>query len=50
MSPESSDPEPESLCNFCLHQPECNEHHMMCVDFEPADSSEIDTDLGESED
>ena len=34
-SPTPDDSVPETLCDSCANQPECNEHHQMCVNFEP---------------
>lgn len=37
MNTEQDDPTPQedTLCDHCANQDECNEHHMMCVNFEP---------------
>ena len=36
MTEDKNAPNPpdDTLCDHCVHQPECDEHHMMCVNFE----------------
>lgn len=39
--PDSKISSDDTLCDHCANKPECNEHHMMCVNFEPADDNSI---------
>jgi len=50
MTPETPD-HPDTLCDHCANQPECDGHHQMCVDFEPRKGSgELSVESGERED
>jgi len=34
------EPEDESLCAYCANREECSGHHMMCIDYQPAEKKE----------